>query len=246
MPRTAVKPRKNFLFTDEDVPPNPEDLLETQANVAPESVNPRPTEPGVDPTPAPDPIPTPEPILPQPEPDEPEEENGDEDEDEEESEDQRRRKLPDDEEEIPADPPHTSLAVTSVGQPAILEGEILSGPGSAKVHYEGRISIIDAWQYPGNVTHAPPWIDRNWIGFGDYDALRNIEAGPCLRVPSHADPDEVMLARVGDYVVVQEVRVTDEFADRRTEVWSRQQFEKLFMPKTGPTPPFEPVEREKA
>ena len=106
-------------------------------------------------------------------------------------------------------------------------GEIMP-PG--KVRYESRISIVDAFRYPGNLTNAPAWVDRNWVGFGDYDAIRGIDEGPCLRVPSPADPNEVVLARIGDYVCRQSVLLDNgRMPELRTEVWAAEQFERLFV-----------------
>lgn len=99
------------------------------------------------------------------------------------------------------------------------------------VRYESRIQIVDAWQYPGRLTPATPdWIDRNWVGYADDDPVRQIAAGPCLRVPSSADPSEVVLARIGDYVCRQQVLTDDGPPVIRTEVWAAEQFQRLFVP----------------
>lgn len=113
----------------------------------------------------------------------------------------------------------------------VLEGVLEAPPPKGQVTYESRITIVDAFQYPGNVVNAPEWIDRNWIGYGDYDELRGIEAGPCLRVPNPADPSQVILARIGDYVARQSV-VLDQASSpiMRIDVWAREQFQKLFIP----------------
>jgi hypothetical protein len=78
---------------------------------------------------------------------------------------------------------------------------------------------------------APDWIDRNWAGWGDFDPMRGLEAGPCLRVPTHNGTGDVVLARIGDYVTRQEVKLTGQLSDIRIEVWARDQFEKLFIPR---------------
>ena len=96
------------------------------------------------------------------------------------------------------------------------------------VHYEARITIVDAWQYPGQLRAAPEWVDRNWVAYADWDPIREIEPGPCLRVPSTAGVHTI--CRVGDYVARQEVKITRELSDIRVEVWNRDQFEKLFYP----------------
>jgi len=112
----------------------------------------------------------------------------------------------------------------SVAAPALLP----QAHFPSDVHYEARITIVDAWQYPGFLKSAPEWVDRNWVGFADYDELRGVEAGPCLRVPNATGT--VTIARVGDYVARQEVKITKDFSDIRIEVWGRDQFEKLFYP----------------
>ena len=110
---------------------------------------------------------------------------------------------------------------------AIQDGEIVP-PG--KVRYESRISINDAFQYRGTLTGAPDWIDRNWAGFGEYDPIRQNGEGPCLRVPSSANPGEVVLCRVGDYVCRQSVLLDNGRPPQiRTEVWAAEQFERLFV-----------------
>jgi hypothetical protein len=116
------------------------------------------------------------------------------------------------------------------------------------VRYESRIQIVDAWQYPGRLSPATPdWIDRNWVGYADDDPIRQIAAGPCLRVPSSADPAEVVLARIGDYVCRQQV-LTDDGGPKviRTEVWAAEQFQRLFVAVSPPAdarvqPPAEPA-----
>lgn len=107
-------------------------------------------------------------------------------------------------------------------------------PAAARgtVRYEARIQILDAWQYPGGLKDAPDWIDRNWVAYAaDEDSLRNIPAGPCLRVPLASG--EVAICRIGDFVAMQEIRlVADQPGDVRVEVWPQEQFFKLFMPVT--------------
>jgi hypothetical protein len=96
--------------------------------------------------------------------------------------------------------------------------------------YESRITIVDAWQYPGTLVNAPAWVDRNWAAYAaDFDPDRMLEPGPALRVPSHIGQERV--CRVGDYVARQEVRlVADAPGEIRLEVWEKQQFERLFLP----------------
>jgi hypothetical protein len=104
--------------------------------------------------------------------------------------------------------------------------------------YRQRIRILEAFQYHGRLGDAPGWVDRNWAAWGDYDPLRNIPAGPAVRVPD--DPGNpggtATLARVGDYIVSQEVAIADGISDVRVEVWAREQFEKFFIPFTDPPP----------
>jgi hypothetical protein len=107
----------------------------------------------------------------------------------------------------------------------VIHGEVIDRPS---LRYEGRITIVDAWQYPGGLQQAPQWIDRNWVGFGDYDEMRDIPPGPCLRVPNAAG--DVVLCRIGDYVAQQEVKIDDSLSDLRIEVWAKEQFERLFIP----------------
>lgn len=102
-------------------------------------------------------------------------------------------------------------------------------PPSDAVRYEARIQIIDAWRYPGSLSGAPDWIDRNWAGYGDDDVLRSIPSGPCLRVPSHSDPREVVLARVGDFVCRQSVALDNDAFEMRTDVWTAEQFMKIWI-----------------
>jgi len=115
-----------------------------------------------------------------------------------------------------------------------VHGEILppSRPGS-EPRYESRIRILDAWQYTGSVATAPAYVDRNWIGYADdRDVARNLDPGPCLRVPLTPDPDErtVTICRVGDYVVHEEIVGDDGRLNERVEVWEKNQFRRLFLP----------------
>jgi hypothetical protein len=138
--------------------------------------------------------------------------------------------------EMSDDPPVDDVP-TSAEDAKVLEGVIESPPAAGHVRYESRITIVDAFQYPGSFAGAPDWIDRNWLGFADDDPLRGIPAGPCLRVPSPADPNEVVLARVGDYVARQSVLLAEgQMPELRIEVWSREQFQKLFIPTVPPHP----------
>ena len=67
-------------------------------------------------------------------------------------------------------------------------------------------SIVDAFQYPGSLIHAPDWVDRNWAAYADnYDPVRDMEPGPALRVPTYRG--DTVLCRKGDYVARQEVKL---------------------------------------
>lgn len=109
-------------------------------------------------------------------------------------------------------------------------GEIIPPTAPGTVKWESRISIVDAWMYPGNVATAPDWVDRNWVGYAsNHDSVRNIEPGPCLRVPDDRDPDAVVIARPGDYVVRQELVLGPGRVLPQLEVWEGEQFQRLFM-----------------
>lgn len=117
--------------------------------------------------------------------------------------------------------------------PAALDGELLPPKGrhgaGQNIRYESRIRVLEAFQYRGSLQDAPAWVDRNWAGYGDWDPLRNIAAGPALRVPSpHGD---VVLARPGDYVVRQSVTIAHHVEPiEQVEVWARDNFERTFIP----------------
>jgi hypothetical protein len=103
-------------------------------------------------------------------------------------------------------------------------------PNAHSVRYEARISIVDAYQYPGNLKDAPGWVDRNWAAYADnFDPLRQLEPGPALRVPTYRG--DTVLCRVGDYVARQEVKLTaDQPGEIKIEVWEKEQFQRIFMP----------------
>ena len=149
---------------------------------------------------------------------------------------------------VPSQAVARNAAVTSAGA---LDGELLPPPSSgslqnqgagapggvnaglvppgAPIRYESRIRVLEAFQYRGSLQGAPAWVDRSWAGYGDWDPLRNIAAGPALRVPSpHGD---VVLARPGDYVVRQSVTIAHHVEpDIQVEVWAREAFERTFLP----------------
>ena len=225
MPK-AASPKKNFLFTEEDEIP---EALLAQRPGQPEPEEPAPTEP------APSPVP----------------DEDDEEENTEENTEEDTRQLPADAGNAEANPHHIhehshdgdththehehddahqhqhgqASQPSQTGLTMGLNGEILPN----QLRYESRITIVDAWQYPGSLRDAPNWVDRNWAAYSDFDPVRAIEPGPCLRIPMLTG--ETAVARIGDYVVTQEVRYDEFSSDLRIEVWPQTQFEKLFMPK---------------
>jgi hypothetical protein len=121
---------------------------------------------------------------------------------------------------------------TAKGPPTSLPGYIAP---TDNVTYESRIRILEAFRYPGSFRNAPDWIDRNWLGHGDWDPLRQIEPGPALRVPVDSG---VVLARIGDYVVKQAVAIAPGVPDEvKLEVWPAETFQKLFLPKAKSSQP---------
>lgn len=122
-------------------------------------------------------------------------------------------------------------------RPAPLDGDILT-PSAQRVQgyssgtvvrYEGRIRILEAFQYLGRLDSAPTWIDRSWLGYADFDDLRKIEPGPCLRVPLTTGQNAI--CRIGDFCVQQEVVLQQGMlSDIRVEVWAKEDFVKNFMP----------------
>lgn len=103
-------------------------------------------------------------------------------------------------------------------------------PNANTTRYESRIRIAEAWQYNGQLASAPGWVDRSWAAWGDADSLRGLEQGPALRVPTVGQVTE-KVARVGDYVVRQEVTIAlGVEPDIQIEVWEKENFEKFFLP----------------
>jgi len=128
----------------------------------------------------------------------------------------------------PAGGPPPPATVTTPSVEAGGGGKSNGAVAKAPVRYESRIEVREAWQYPGFVQDAPRWIDRNWIGWADYDDLRHLPQGPCLRVPVEGG---LGVVRKGDYVVQQLVRSDDGSVPEhsRIEVWPREEFERLFV-----------------
>jgi len=101
--------------------------------------------------------------------------------------------------------------------------------------YHSRIAVQEAFQYTGNLTGAPSWIDRNWAAWDDGGQLQGQPAGPALRVPVPSSPYGEKLCRRGDYVVRQEVTMIEGVTDVAIEVWPKDEFERLFIPRRGAT-----------
>lgn len=128
--------------------------------------------------------------------------------------------------------PNTGVPLATAGTPntgsrasRLVDGEVLH---PQTVRYEARIQILEAWQYLNSLTNAPDWVDRNWIGYAEADEANKLPAGPAIRVPTAAG---IVLARRGDFICKQEVRITAEIAGEiRIEVWQREVFERLFLP----------------
>lgn len=114
-----------------------------------------------------------------------------------------------------------------------MDGEIITPAGQVlTARYESRITVLAAWQYPGNVNNAPDWIDRNWIGYEtNFDPVRQLDPGPVVRIPLYNDPTRAATVRVGDYVVQQEIKLASGLSDVRIEAWARDHFEKFFVPR---------------
>ena len=219
----ARQAKKSFLFTDEDVVPSEEELLVAlEAQGKPDPDNP-PAPPPLKPDrrePANQPLPDPnDPGGPPGDPGEPHR-HGDEEHVHERDEPGHTHPEHDDQPRQPVEEEDDEDTRSA----SALHGEI-----SRQIRYEGRIKIVDAWQYPGTLRGAPPYVDRNWVGWGDYDPMRQIEPGPALRVPMLGG--DIVMCRPGDYVVTQEVRIiADEPGELKVEVWEQQQFERLFLP----------------
>ena len=107
------------------------------------------------------------------------------------------------------------------------------------VTYRSRISVVEAWRYPGQLANAPSFIDRAWTAWADGD-LYGRPSGPALRIPvtrSISGPppiDGFKLCRMGDYVVRQNVTLVDGLdPEEQLDVWPKDDFERLFMPVKG-------------
>ncbi len=111
-----------------------------------------------------------------------------------------------------------------------LEGDILppdDQPAPGKPRYEQRIRIVEAWQFVEGIARSPSWVDKNWAAWGDEDLLRDIPAGPSIRVPG---PGGATICRHGDYIARQMMTLVPGMPpEERIEVWPRESFEKFFI-----------------
>jgi hypothetical protein len=137
---------------------------------------------------------------------------------------------PDDEDNQSADNPAVREPREPPPLPPPAPGSTHPASPTSNLRYESRIQILDAFQYPGSLKDAPAWIDRNWVAYAtDFDEVRGIEPGPCLKVPLSSG--HVGVCRAGDFVCRQSVTLATGLpVDIRIEVWDRSQFEKLFVP----------------
>jgi hypothetical protein len=140
---------------------------------------------------------------------------------------------------------HTVGATAGIDPP--LAGREYSAPVGADlsnpppiITYRSRISVVEAWRYPGQLAKAPDFIDRSWTAWADSD-LYGRPAGPALRVPvarsisGPVPPDGTKLCRIGDYVVRQNVTLVEGLDPELTlDVWPKDDFERLFMPVSDP------------
>lgn len=123
--------------------------------------------------------------------------------------------------------PHDPLPSAPFPSDPFPQGQLEMDVAKVK-RYEHRIEILEAYQYPGSVVEAPVWVDRNWIGFKDYDDLRKLPAGPVLLVPTYRG--DVAVCRKGDYVCQQVVKMGAGLQEVRLDVWEQTAFERLFVP----------------
>jgi len=245
MPRAAARTPKVFLSDD---PVLPDDVLPPNLSLSHEPTdgdpseeqpyNPIPKRPGEGEPERrdrkrdrPDDEPNPD------EPDDTEENPDDVDDD---GEDEENTPVPDaPATEQPATPNPSSAGFAATVPPKL--GSEYSAPVDAPsksptVTYRSRISVVEAWRYPGQLAGAPLFIDRSWTAWADSD-INGSPSGPALRVPvtrslsGPTPPDGTKLCRVGDYVVRQMVTLVDGLdAEESLDVWAKEAFERLFMP----------------
>lgn len=129
--------------------------------------------------------------------------------------------------------PRSSPTEEAAPAPATVTPLVSAG---AVVAYEHRIRVLEAFHYPGVITGAPDWVDRNWLAYGDYDEKRKLPAGPALNVPTPRHPTGFALCRKGDYIVRQEIILAPGIPPAvQIEVWEKDDFERLFIPVQQPT-----------
>lgn len=88
----------------------------------------------------------------------------------------------------------------------------------AAMQYVSRIQVTEAYRFDGQVAKAPEWISREWHGYDD---------GVVLMVPN------VGMARVGDYIVQQEVLMDHEGdTESKLAIYTPDEFERMFLPRT--------------
>lgn len=104
--------------------------------------------------------------------------------------------------------------------------------------YVSRIRVMEAWQYMPRelATNAPEWVDRNWLAYEGPDPLRQLPAGPVLKVPTNNDPNTRTVCRPGDVIARQEVMLDNSRSHIEIEVWSLEQFARMFMATDGTDP----------
>ena len=225
MPRPRIQPK--VILSDD--PLRPTDVLPHKVTIALDG-DPEKEEP-YEPIPPREPPHRHDPDKPGIPPDEPEEEpdiDGD-----------------DGEEENTPSPSQPGETPAPAGAAAFTLGSEYSAPVSAApsppptVTYRSRISVVEAWRYPGQLAQAPQFIDRSWTAWAEA-TIDGKPAGPALRIPvtrSISGPppiDGTKLCRIGDYVVRQNVTLVDGLEpEEHLDVWPKDDFERLFMPVKG-------------
>lgn len=110
--------------------------------------------------------------------------------------------------------PAKGKTVPTVGKPAKLKNGV--PPRANSYGWVSRIQVTEVYKFDGQVHKAPDWIDRNWGAYDD---------GPTLYIP-----EIQQTARVGDFVVRQDVSVDATSAVSRLAIYTEQMFNQLFMP----------------
>lgn len=86
----------------------------------------------------------------------------------------------------------------------------------ASVKWTTRTRVTSAWQFDGKTHEAPPWVDRNWIGY---------DGGPALIIP------EVGTVRLSQWIVTQDILDERGAGVSRTEIkiYDDKDFRSLYM-----------------